>query len=43
VIDLMVNVAVCRARTEEPVSVDAAIRQSWPKNDPGDVADWCTP
>lgn len=41
VVDLMVNVVVCRAKSSEPVSVDAAIRTSWPDRQVDDVLSWC--
>lgn len=41
VLDLVVNVAVCRAKSSEPVSVDAAIRRSWPDRQVDDVLSWC--
>lgn len=41
VLDLMVNVVVCRAKSGEPVSVDAAIRTCWPDREVDDVLGWC--
>jgi hypothetical protein len=41
VVDLMVNVAVCRAKSHELVSVEAAIEQSWPDDDVETVLGWC--
>jgi hypothetical protein len=41
VLDVAVNVVVCRARSHEPVSVEAAIRQSWPDDDVEAVLGWC--
>jgi hypothetical protein len=41
VIDLLVNVAVCPAKSHDPVSVESAIGQSWPNEDIETVLGWC--
>ena len=41
VVDLLVNVVVCRAKSHEPVSVEVAVEQSWPDDGIEAVLGWC--
>lgn len=41
ILNVLVNVAVCRAKTEEALPVEAVIRQAWPDKDVETVLGWC--